>query len=116
MEQGGVVAEPAPQTKVQDLTGQINGVIDTMKRNMGLLLERKVNDLLEKSKEMEDGAKQFKQMSQKVDRFYWCKNVKMIVVIVVVVLIIVLIIILLATGVIPVSAPVPPVVTPTSKP
>lgn len=50
------MAEPAPQTKVQDLTGQINGVIDTMKRNMGLLLERKVNDLLEKSKEMEDGV------------------------------------------------------------
>lgn len=61
-------------------------------------------------------AQHFKQTSQKVARSYWWKNVKLVVVIVVVVLVIVLIIVLLATGVIPVSAPVPPVVTPTVKP
>lgn len=61
-------------------------------------------------------AQHFKQTSQKVARSYWWKNVKIIVIIVVVVLIIVLVIILLATGVIPVSSAVPPVVSPTSPP
>lgn len=60
-------------------------------------------------------AQHFKQTSQKVARSYWWKNVKLIVAIVIVVLVIVLIIILLATGVIPVSAPVPPLPPPTSK-
>lgn len=61
-------------------------------------------------------AQHFKQTSQKVARSYWWKNVKLIVVIVVIVLIIILIIILLATGVIPTSAPLPPIVNPTTKP
>lgn len=61
-------------------------------------------------------AQHFKQTSQKVARTYWWKNVKMVVVIVVIVLVIVLIIILLATGVIPISTPVPPIVNPTTKP
>lgn len=61
-------------------------------------------------------AQHFKQTSQKVARSYWWKNVKLVVVIIVVVLIIVLIIILLATGVIPVGAPLPPMVEPTKKP
>lgn len=62
-------------------------------------------------------AQHFKQTSQKVARSYWWKNVKLVVVIVVVVLVIVLIIVLLATGVIPVSAPLPVITpTPTIKP
>ena len=53
-------------------------------------------------------AQNFKQTSQKVARSYWWKNVKIVVVIIVIVIIIILIIVLLATGVIPVSNPVPP--------
>lgn len=58
-------------------------------------------------------------MRRKGDKLAWyyrCKNIKLIVFIVVIVAIIVLLIMLLATGVIPVSAPVPASVTPTSKP
>ncbi|XP_076586587.1 vesicle-associated membrane protein 8-like [Chaetodon auriga] len=117
-EPGTAVAEPAPQTKMQAFMDQIDEVIDTMKKNMEGILKREVNvvDLLDKAKEMEDGAKQFKQTSQGVAHSYWWKNVKLVVVIVLIVLIIVLIVILLATGVIPVSVPVPPIVTPTNKP
>ncbi|KAJ4944192.1 hypothetical protein JOQ06_012737 [Pogonophryne albipinna] len=62
-------------------------------------------------------AQHFKQTSVKVARTYWWKNVKLVVVIVVVVLIIVLIIVLLATGVIPIGdKPLPPIITPTTKP
>jgi len=52
----------------------------------------------------------------RVARTYWWKNVKVIVLTVVVSVIIVLLIILLAIGVIPVSAPVPTIISPTSKP
>lgn len=59
-------------------------------------------------------AQELRHRSKKVARSYWWKNVKLVVVIVVVVLVIILIIVLLATGVIPVSSPLPPV--PTIKP
>ncbi|XP_044054046.1 vesicle-associated membrane protein 8-like isoform X1 [Siniperca chuatsi] len=116
-EQGGAAVEP-PQGKMQVLSDEIDGVKENMKENMERIIERhgKVDDLLDKSKKMNEWAEQFKETSQKVARSYWWKNVKLIVVIVVVVLIIVLIIILLATGVIPVSSSTSPIVTPTSKP
>lgn len=75
-----------------------------------------VTDILSNYLMSSPQAQNFKQTSHKVARSYWWKNVKLVVVIIVVVLIIVLIIILLATGVIPVSAPVGPVVSPTTKP
>ncbi|XP_029916634.1 vesicle-associated membrane protein 8 [Myripristis murdjan] len=112
-EQGEV--ETVPQDKVQALRSQVDGVKDIMTQNVDRILARgeRLDDLMGKSEDLQAGAQHFKQTSQKVARTYWWKNVKLIIVIVVIVLIIVLIIILLATGVIPVSAPVP---SPTTKP
>ncbi|XP_041792483.1 vesicle-associated membrane protein 8-like [Chelmon rostratus] len=117
-ERGGVAAEPVPQDKVQALRDQVDGVKNIMTQNVDRILARgeRLDDLMDKSEDLQAGAQHFKQTSQKVARSYWWKNVKLIVVIVVVVLVIVLIIILLATGVIPVSSPVPPLVNPTPKP
>ncbi|XP_030273658.1 vesicle-associated membrane protein 8-like [Sparus aurata] len=107
MERGGVDSEPAPQSRTQNLSRQINEVMDTLKGNINRLLQRHENlaDLLNKTEEMKDGADQFKKTSDKVARSYWWKNAKLIVVLLVVVLIVVVIIVLLATGVIPTSAP-----------
>ncbi|XP_040898514.1 vesicle-associated membrane protein 8-like [Toxotes jaculatrix] len=117
-ERGGVAAAPEPQDKVQALKDQVDGVKNIMTQNVDRILARgeRLDDLMDKSEGLQAGAQHFKQTSQKVARSYWWKNVKLIVVIVIVVLIIVLIIVLLATGVIPVSAPLPPVVNPTHKP
>ncbi|XP_070690617.1 vesicle-associated membrane protein 8 [Pempheris klunzingeri] len=117
-ELGGVAEEPEPQDKVKTLREQVDGVKDIMTQNVDRILARgeRLDDLMDKSEDLQAGAQHFKQTSQKVARSYWWKNVKLIIVIVVVVLIIVLIIILLATGVIPISAPVPPIVNPTKKP
>ncbi|XP_035864231.1 vesicle-associated membrane protein 8-like [Sander lucioperca] len=115
MEQGGVAV---PRDKMQALRDQVDEVKDKMKENMERVIERgeKGLDLLAKAEEMEKGTQHLTQTTRKVARTYWWKNVKMIMVIVVVILIIVLIIILLATGVIPVSDPMPSVVTPIIKP
>ncbi|XP_078027223.1 vesicle-associated membrane protein 8-like [Epinephelus lanceolatus] len=117
MERGGV-AEPASQSKVQTLRGEVDELSDKMKENMKGIIKKgeKVVDLLTRSENMKKEAEDFKYRSKEVESKYWWKNVKPITVIVVVVLIVILIIILLATGVIPVSAPVPPVVTSSSKP
>ncbi|XP_071338073.1 vesicle-associated membrane protein 8 isoform X2 [Trachinotus anak] len=111
-------AAPEPQDKVQTLKDQVDGVKSIMTQNVDRILARgeRLDDLMGKSEDLQAGAQHFKQTSQKVARSYWWKNVKLVVVIVVVVLIIVLIIILLATGVIPVSSPVPPIVSPTKAP
>ncbi|KAG7489767.1 hypothetical protein JOB18_020056 [Solea senegalensis] len=117
-ERGEAEGSPESQDKVQSLRDQVDGVKDIMTHNVERILARgeRLDDLMDKSEDLQAGAQHFKQTSQKVARSYWWKNVKLVVVIVVVVLIIVLIIILLATGVIPVSSPLPPVVTPTTKP
>uniref|UniRef100_A0AAQ4QCY2 Vesicle-associated membrane protein 8 (endobrevin) n=1 Tax=Gasterosteus aculeatus aculeatus TaxID=481459 RepID=A0AAQ4QCY2_GASAC len=116
VERGGEAAEP--QDKVQHLKEQVDGVKNIMTQNVDRILARgeRLDDLMGKSEDLQAGAQHFKQTSQKVARTYWWKNVKMVVVIVVIVLVIVLIIILLATGVIPISTPVPPIVNPTTKP
>ncbi|XP_063050994.1 vesicle-associated membrane protein 8 [Engraulis encrasicolus] len=112
MENGGEREEEeiVEVDKVTALKSQVDGVKQIMTQNVDRILARgeRLDDLMDKSEDLQAGAQNFKQTSQKVARSYWWKNVKIIVVIIVVVLIIVLIIILLATGVIPVSNPVPP--------
>ncbi|XP_077572194.1 vesicle-associated membrane protein 8-like [Stigmatopora nigra] len=117
-ELGGAAGNPEQIDKVQSLKSEVDGVKHIMTQNVDRILARgeRLDDLMDKSEGLQDGAKHFKHTSQKVARSYWWKNVKLVVVIVVVVLIIVLIIILLATGVIPVSAPLPPIVEPTTSP
>ncbi|KAM9391389.1 vesicle-associated membrane protein 8 [Pholidichthys leucotaenia] len=114
----GVEVDTEPKDNVQTLKDQVDGVKNIMTQNVDRILARgeRLDDLMGKTEDLQAGAQNFKQTSTKVARSYWWKNIKLIVVIVVIVLIIVLIIILLATGVIPVSAPVPPIVGPTPKP
>ncbi|XP_026178286.1 vesicle-associated membrane protein 8 [Mastacembelus armatus] len=117
-ERGGAAAAVAqPQDKVQALKDQVDGVTTIMTQNVDRILARgeRLDDLMDKTEDLQAGAQHFKQTSQKVARSYWWKNVKLIVVIIVIVLIIVLIIVLLATGVIPVGSG-SSVVPPTSKP
>ncbi|CAL8262530.1 unnamed protein product [Boreogadus saida] len=108
----------APRTQVEDLRSQVDGVKDIMTQNVDRILARgeRLDDLMDKSEGLQEGAQHFKQTSQKVARTYWWKNVKMIVVIVVIVLVIILVIILLSTGVIPVGSSPPVAPLPTIKP
>ncbi|XP_029019492.1 vesicle-associated membrane protein 8 [Betta splendens] len=117
-EGAAAAAAAEPQDKVQSLRNQVDGVKNIMTENVDRILARgeRLDDLMGKTKDLQAGAQHFKQTSVKVARSYWWKNVKLIVLIIVIVVIIILIIILLATGVIPVSAPVPPIVNPTTKP
>lgn len=57
-ERGGVDSEPAPQSRTQNLSRQINEVMDTLKGNINRLLQRHENlaDLLNKTEEMKDGV------------------------------------------------------------
>ncbi|XP_051924354.1 vesicle-associated membrane protein 8 isoform X2 [Hippocampus zosterae] len=117
-ERRGEISTPEALDKMESLRSEVDGVKNIMTQNVDRILARgeRLDDLMGKSEDLQDGAKHFKHTSQKVARSYWWKNVKIVVVIVVIVLIIVLIIILLATGVIPVSAPVPPIIEPTPGP
>ncbi|KAK1806861.1 hypothetical protein P4O66_005346 [Electrophorus voltai] len=115
MEQGGAAAEPPmeEQDRVKALQSQVDGVKDIMTQNVDRILARgdRLDDLMDKSEDLQAGAQNFKHTSQKVARAFWWKNVKIIVLIIVVVVIIILIIVLLATGVIPTSSPAPPLPT-----
>ncbi|MCI4392431.1 hypothetical protein PGIGA_G00145760 [Pangasianodon gigas] len=115
MEQGAS-ASAEEVDRVKALQSQVDGVKDIMTQNVDRILARgeRLDDLMDKSEDLQAGAQNFKHTSQKVARAYWWKNVKLIIVIVVIVVVILLIIVLLATGVIPTSASAPP--PPTSKP
>ncbi|XP_012671434.2 vesicle-associated membrane protein 8-like [Clupea harengus] len=110
MEEGGDEEKIVEVSKYQSLSEQVDGVKNIMTQNVDRILARgeRLDDLMDKSEDLQAGAQNFKQTSQKVARSYWWKNVKIVVVIIVIVIIIILIIVLLATGVIPVSNPVPP--------
>uniref|UniRef100_A0A3P9LEG3 Vesicle-associated membrane protein 8 (endobrevin) n=1 Tax=Oryzias latipes TaxID=8090 RepID=A0A3P9LEG3_ORYLA len=113
----GDLAEP-PKDKVAQLKDQVDGVKNIMTENVDRILARgeRLDELMDKTEDLQMGAQHFKHTAQKVARSYWWKNVKLVVVLVVIVLVIILIIVLLATGVIPTGNPVPPIVTPTTKP
>ncbi|XP_028270656.1 vesicle-associated membrane protein 8-like [Parambassis ranga] len=118
MDQAGATAEPAPQSKLQYLSDQVQDVTNKMKENMEHVIERgeKAGNLLDRAETLSNTAEGLKKSAQKLETSYRCKNIKLIVVIVAIALVIILIIILLATGVIPVSAPLTSTVNPTSKP
>ncbi|KAG7318607.1 hypothetical protein KOW79_018362 [Hemibagrus wyckioides] len=115
MEQGASAPVQDPD-RVKSLQSQVDGVKDIMTQNVDRILARgeRLDDLMDKSEDLQAGAQNFKHTSQKVARAYWWKNVKLIVVMVVLVALVILIIVLLATGVIPTGSQAPPV--PTIKP
>lgn len=89
--------------RVRDLQSEVEGVKNIMSQNVERILARGENldQLRNKTEDLEASSEHFKTTSQKVARKYWWKNAKMIAIICVIVGIIVLLIILLATGVIP---------------
>ncbi|XP_026997099.1 vesicle-associated membrane protein 8 [Tachysurus fulvidraco] len=116
MEQGAS-ASVQETDQVKSLQSQVDGVKDIMTQNVERILARgeRLDDLMDKSEDLQAGAQNFKHTSQKVARAYWWKNVKLIVVMVVLVALVVLIIVLLATGVIPTSSQVGPTTKPPGK-
>ncbi|XP_039624346.1 vesicle-associated membrane protein 8 isoform X1 [Polypterus senegalus] len=88
--------------KVQALQSQVEGVKNIMTQNVDRILARgeKLDDLMNKTEDLQSSSEHFKTTAKKVSRKYWWKNVKMIVLICVIVAIILTLIILLATGVI----------------
>uniref|UniRef100_H3A0V2 Vesicle associated membrane protein 8 n=1 Tax=Latimeria chalumnae TaxID=7897 RepID=H3A0V2_LATCH len=88
---------------VRNLQNEVEGVKNIMTQNVDRILARgeKLDDLMNKTEDLQASSEHFKTTSQKVARKYWWKNVKMIVLICLIVGIIVLFIVLFATGVIP---------------
>ncbi|XP_030057542.1 vesicle-associated membrane protein 8 [Microcaecilia unicolor] len=89
--------------QVHHLKSQVEGVKNIMSQNVDRILARGENldQLRNKTEDLEASSEHFKTTSQKVARKYWWKNVKMIVIICIIVAIIILFIVLFATGVIP---------------
>ncbi|GAA6073548.1 vesicle-associated membrane protein 8 isoform X1 [Tachysurus ichikawai] len=110
----GASASVQETDQVKSLQSQVDGVKDIMTQNVERILARgeRLDDLMDKSEDLQAGAQNFKHTSQKVARAYWWKNVKLIVVMVVLVALVVLIIVLLATGVIPTGSQVAPTIKP----
>jgi len=84
---------------LQNQVGEVTGV---MKQNIEKVLDRgdKLDDLVEKSDELQAGANTFKTTSKKISRKMYWQNKKMMIIIAIVVIAILTIIILAATGVI----------------
>ncbi|MCI4388389.1 hypothetical protein PGIGA_G00085350 [Pangasianodon gigas] len=96
-------AQPQGSSKLNQVQEQVNDVKVILKDNINKVLERgeRLDDLIEKTDDLQVTADSFQKTSARVSRKYWWKNTKMMIIIGVVVFIIVLLIILLATGVIP---------------
>ncbi|XP_008282396.1 vesicle-associated membrane protein 8-like isoform X2 [Stegastes partitus] len=118
MKQEGLSAEPVPRDKLSVINDEVDKVSKIMKSNVEKMLDHqlKAENLLTISEELTIASQNLDRTTKQVEKSYRGKNVKLIIFIVVIVLVIVLIVVLLATGVIPVSAPLPPVVTNTTKP
>ncbi|KAM4635336.1 vesicle-associated membrane protein 3 [Polymixia lowei] len=88
--------------KLDQVQGQVNEVKVILKDNINKVLERgeRLDDLIDKTDDLQATADSFQKTSTRVARKYWWKNVKMMIIIGVVVLIIIILIILFAAKVI----------------
>ncbi|XP_056147082.1 vesicle-associated membrane protein 8-like isoform X2 [Lampris incognitus] len=98
---------PEPQAagsanKVEQVQGQVNEVKVILKDNINKVLERgeRLDDLIDKTDDLQATADSFQRTSTRVARKHWWKNAKMMVIVGVIVLVIIVIIILFATKVI----------------
>ncbi|XP_048877303.1 vesicle-associated membrane protein 8 [Brienomyrus brachyistius] len=96
-------AQAPSQNTLNQVQEQVNDVKVILKDNINKVLERdaRLNDLIDKTDDLQATADSFQKTSTRVARKYWWRNTKMMIIIGVIVVIIVIIIILLATGVIP---------------
>nr|XP_046231980.1 vesicle-associated membrane protein 8 isoform X1 [Scatophagus argus]XP_046231981.1 vesicle-associated membrane protein 8 isoform X2 [Scatophagus argus] len=88
--------------KIDQVQSQVNEVKVILKDNISKVLERgdRLDDLIDKTGDLQASADSFQRTSTRVARKYWWKNIKMMIIIGVIVLIIVILIILFATKVI----------------
>ncbi|CAL1527435.1 unnamed protein product [Lymnaea stagnalis] len=89
---------------VATIQAQIDGVKDVMTQNIEKVLQRgeRLEDLMDKSEELEAGASSFQKTARKIQKRYWWRNKKMTLIlacVVFVILFIILMIILYYTGV-----------------
>jgi len=89
--QGGYQAND----RVGQLRGQVDEVRGVMSQNIERVMERgeRLDDLVDKTGNLEQNAVKFRQTSRKVKRKMWWKNTKMTLILIVVVIAIILIII-----------------------
>lgn len=89
-----------PPKRLDHVQGQVNEVKVILKDNINKVLERgdRLDDLIEKSGDLQATADSFQRTSTRVARKYWWKNVKLMIIIGIVVLVILILIILFATG------------------
>ncbi|XP_066567611.1 uncharacterized protein LOC136755110 [Amia ocellicauda] len=89
--------------KLEDIQVQVNDVKGILKDNIDKVLDRgeKLDDLIDKTEDLQATADTFQKTATRVSRKMWWKNTKMIIIIVVIVVIILILIILLSTNVIP---------------
>ncbi|XP_062869854.1 vesicle-associated membrane protein 8 [Trichomycterus rosablanca] len=95
--------QPQGSDKLNQVQDQVNDVKIILKDNINKVLERgeRLDDLIEKTDDLQATADSFQKTTVRVARKYWWRNTKMMIIIGVVVLVIVVLIILMATGVIP---------------
>ncbi|KAK2887999.1 vesicle-associated membrane protein 8 [Channa argus] len=88
--------------KLDQVQGQVNEVKVILKDNINKVLERgdRLDDLIDKTGDLQASADSFQRTSTRVARKYWWKNIKMMIIIGVIVAIILVLIILAATNVI----------------
>ncbi|KAF7217434.1 vesicle-associated membrane protein 8 [Nothobranchius furzeri] len=104
------MADPNPQppasgsssAKMDQVQSQVNEVKVILKDNINKVLERgdRLDDLINKTDDLQASADSFQKTSTRVARKYWWKNIKMMIIIGVIVAIILILIILAATKVI----------------
>ncbi|XP_018600369.1 vesicle-associated membrane protein 8 [Scleropages formosus] len=96
-------AQPPAPTKLVQVQDQVNDVKVILKDNINKVLERgeRLDELIDKTDDLQATADSFQKTATRVSRKYWWKNMKMMIIIGVIVLIVVILIILFATGVIP---------------
>ncbi|CAL9682342.1 unnamed protein product [Knipowitschia caucasica] len=88
-----------PSTKLDNVQGQVNEVKVILKDNIKKVLERgdRLDDLIEKTDDLQATADSFQRTSTRVARKYWWKNIKIMIIIGVVVSVAIILIIVFAT-------------------
>ncbi|RNA35065.1 vesicle-associated membrane 7-like [Brachionus plicatilis] len=81
-------------TQFTNLQSQVNDVKDVMKTNIDKVLQRgdRLDDLVDKTTDLEANAVQFTTVSKKIKRKMWWQNLKMKIILVCVILVIIAII------------------------
>ncbi|PVD39465.1 hypothetical protein C0Q70_02096 [Pomacea canaliculata] len=102
-------SKPGAGDTVSHLQSQVDEVKGVMTQNIERVLERgdRLEDLMDKTEELEAGAANFQKTSRKIRKKYWWKNKKMTLILCgvgLVVIIVIILIILFSTHVLPVSS------------